>query len=154
MESNEELLRATEYVTGVNWYGDRRHYLIPETVNQNGRGRSICGLVLLTQKEYVRHTTISGLTPKHVNDLRLCAHCDRISGRGIYTSEDQLKALPLGSVLTDKVGDVWMVDTHDAHNAGVTWLLSPETIGMNSEVVLHKYGPLKLQWFPAKKDTK
>ncbi len=61
------------------------------------------------------------------------------------TTDDEIDALPLGSTLVDKMGDVWMVD----HKSPVgSRLISPETQAMPAERVMRKYGPLTLVYRP------
>ena len=65
---------------------------------------------------------------------------------------DELDALPLGSLLTDKTGDVWIIDTHLRHG-NETYLIGPETGSMASEIVAAKWGPLTLHWRPDQQPT-
>ena len=60
------------------------------------------------------------------------------------TTADQLDALPLGCVLIDQQGDLWMVMGR-GNNAA---LGSPETGTFHAGHVLKKWGPLVLRWRP------
>lgn len=56
----------------------------------------------------------------------------------------------LGTVLTDKDGDVWMV--YSFYDQMGIALASFEIQVMSSECVLRKYGPLTVQWHPSAAD--
>ncbi|MGC3954611.1 MAG: hypothetical protein QM804_10215 [Propionicimonas sp.] len=55
---------------------------------------------------------------------------------------------PLGTVFTDKHGDVWMIDTRSGVPAVAVWMVSPETGHFPASDVIRKWGPLTLQWRP------
>ena len=59
------------------------------------------------------------------------------------TTAAELDALPLGTVFTDRAGDVWMLDSHDGRQ-----LIGPETTAPSALYVLDHFGPLTLQWRP------
>ena len=54
---------------------------------------------------------------------------------------DDLRAAPLGTVYTDREGDVWMIYSHTLNDRTV--LVTPETLNQDAAYVLKKWGPLR-----------
>ena len=61
------------------------------------------------------------------------------------TTVSELRGLPIGTVLTDRMSDVWMIDTYIGSSVK---LCAPECASMLAEYVLRKWSPLTVQWRP------
>ena len=61
------------------------------------------------------------------------------------TTVSELRELPIGTVLTDRMSDVWMIDTYIGSSVK---LCAPECASMLAEYVLRKWSPLTVQWRP------